>query len=116
MTTIDRHLTPADLARQATRQRKILGTALSRLAPGGRLLYSTCSLEPEECEQVVESTVGESTVRVVAVPLQPVMEQLRGSGLLREPLPEAIRGNYLRTLPGTHPGDGFFAALIERKA
>ncbi len=109
-------LTPADLARQATRQRKILGAALSRLAPGGRLLYSTCSLEPEECEQVVESTVGESTVRVVAVPLQPVMEQLRGSGLLREPLPEAIRGNYLRTLPGTHPGDGFFAALIERKA
>jgi 16S rRNA (cytosine967-C5)-methyltransferase len=29
-------------------------------------------------------------------------------------LPEAVRGNFLRTLPGKHPGDGFFAALIER--
>jgi len=37
------------------------------------------------------------------------------SGLLSDPLPGAIRGNNLRTLPGTHPGDGFFAALFERK-
>lgn len=113
---IRHRLTPADLSRQATRQRKILSTDLSRLAPGGRLLYSTCSLEPEECEQVVESILGESTIAVAVRPIQPVMEQLRGSGLLREALPGAIRGNYLRTLPGTHPGDGFFAALIERPA
>src|SRR5580698_8616062 len=42
-----------DLARQAERQRTILQEALQRLAPGGRLVYSTCSLEPEECERVV---------------------------------------------------------------
>jgi 16S rRNA (cytosine967-C5)-methyltransferase len=109
-------LTPADLARQATRQRKILSAAVSRLTPGGRLLYSTCSLEPEECEQVVESTVGEGAVPAAALPIQLVMEQLRSSDVLRQPLSGAIRGNYLRTVPGTHPGDGFFAALIERKA
>jgi 16S rRNA (cytosine967-C5)-methyltransferase len=113
---IRHRLTPADIARQATRQRKILSATLSRLAPGGRLIYSTCSLEPEECEQVVESTLGESTIAVTALPIQPVIEQLRASRLLREPLAGAFRGNYLRTLPGTHPGDGFFAALIERKA
>ena len=111
---IRHRLTPADLARQAMRQRKILGTALSRLAPGGCLLYSTCSLEPEECEQVVESVLAESKTPIAAIPLQPLLEQLTASGILSQPLPGAIRGNYLRTLPGTHPGDGFFAALIER--
>ena len=40
-----------ELARQAERQRAILTGALKRLAPGGRLVYSTCSLEPEECER-----------------------------------------------------------------
>ena len=44
-----------ELARQAERQTAILRGALQRLAPGGRLVYSTCSLEPEECERVVEA-------------------------------------------------------------
>ena len=43
-----------ELARQADRQRAILTGALGRLAAGGRLVYSTCSLEPEENEQVVK--------------------------------------------------------------
>ncbi len=47
-----------ELARQAERQKAILAAALKRLAPGGRLVYSTCSLEPEECEQVVEAVAG----------------------------------------------------------
>jgi 16S rRNA (cytosine967-C5)-methyltransferase len=47
-------LTPDDLPRQQERQRRMLKSALAVLAPGGRLVYSTCSLEPEESEQVVE--------------------------------------------------------------
>jgi 16S rRNA (cytosine967-C5)-methyltransferase len=108
---IRHRLTPADLTRHATRQRNILRAALSRLAPGGRLLYSTCSLEPEECEQVVESILAEKKTPAIALPIQPVLEQLN---ILREPLPGATRGNYLRTLPGIHPGDGFFAVLFQR--
>ena len=108
---IRHRLTPADLTRHTTRQRSILRAALSRLAPEGRLIYSTCSLEPEECEQVVESILAEKKTPAIALPIQPMLEQFN---ILREPLPGAIRGNYLRTLPGTHPGDGFFAALIER--
>jgi 16S rRNA (cytosine967-C5)-methyltransferase len=46
-------LTPGDLSRQQERQRRILASALDVLAPGGRLVYSTCSLEPEENEAVV---------------------------------------------------------------
>lgn len=109
-------LTPADLSRQASRQRKILSAALAHLGPGGRLLYSTCSLEPEECECVVEEVLAEKrfagTARVM--PVEPLLSQLREKGLLRGQVEGAVRGEYLRTLPGVHPGDGFFAALIER--
>ena len=47
-----------DLSRQAERQRAILNSALRAVRPGGRVLYSTCSLEPEENEQVVEAVLG----------------------------------------------------------
>jgi 16S rRNA (cytosine967-C5)-methyltransferase len=106
-------LTPADLSRHSDRQRKILRSALSRLAPGGRLLYSTCSLEPEECEQVVESVFAETnSVHLLAI--EPLLDRLHTSVRIHQPLTAAVLGNCLRTLPGTHPGDGFFAALIER--
>ena len=48
-------LKPEEFARQAARQVRILRGPLARLAPGGRLVYSTCSLEAEECEAVVEA-------------------------------------------------------------
>jgi 16S rRNA (cytosine967-C5)-methyltransferase len=111
-------LTAPDLARQADRQRKILRAALSRLAPGGRLLYSVCSLEPEECEQVIEAVTADPTLAksVRVLPLQPLLDGLVEQNILREPLREAVRGSFLRTLPGVHPMDGFFAALLERTA
>jgi len=109
-------LTPADLSRQASRQRKILRAALSMLSPGGRLVYSTCSLEPEECEQVVESVMEERAIAgsVRLLPLQPVLDGLVERKILRKSLMEAVSGSFLRTLAGVHPMDGFFAALLER--
>ena len=47
-------LRPFDIAALAARQASLLANALERLAPGGRLVYSTCSLEREENEGVVE--------------------------------------------------------------
>ncbi len=46
-------LQPEDLAGLHRRQVALLGNALERLAPGGRLVYSTCSLEREENEDVI---------------------------------------------------------------
>jgi 16S rRNA (cytosine967-C5)-methyltransferase len=110
---IRHRLTPAEISRQASRQQKILYAALSRLAPGGRLLYSTCSLEPEECEIAVEA-IAPKLKTIHTLPLEPILNHLEAAGMLQQALQGAIRGNYLRTLPGTHPGDGFFAALFER--
>lgn len=51
-------VTGEEISRQAERQVQILRSALAALAPGGRLVYSTCSLEREENEDVVAQFGG----------------------------------------------------------
>jgi 16S rRNA (cytosine967-C5)-methyltransferase len=112
---IRHRLQPSDLARQATRQREILTAALTRLAPGGHLLYSTCSLEPEENEQVIAAALA-TTPGIATLPLDPILDHLAATGLLPTAAPAALlRDGHLRTLPGANfRGDGFFAALLHR--
>ena len=52
-------LTPADFEQMPSRQRRILDAVFPLLKPGGTLVYSTCSLEPEENEQVAEAAARE---------------------------------------------------------
>src|SRR5208283_3725444 len=51
-------LTPADLDDLHSRQAALLANALAALAPGGLLVYATCSLEPEENEAIVAAVAG----------------------------------------------------------
>ena len=81
-------LRAADLDDLQARQICILRNASDALAPGGLLVYSTCSLEPEENEHVVRTA------------------------LQNRPGWKARR--VLATLPGKDPGDGFQAWRIER--
>jgi 16S rRNA (cytosine967-C5)-methyltransferase len=102
-------LQPADLSRQAVRQREILLSALSCLAPGGRLLYSTCSLEPEENEQVIAAVLSKAPAGISALQLDAALASLN------IPATNLLREGQLRTLPGSgFQGDGFFAALFIR--
>jgi 16S rRNA (cytosine967-C5)-methyltransferase len=57
-------LRPEDIEELRQLQRQILKQALEVLAPGGRLIYSTCSLEREENEEVVEGLAASSTRRL----------------------------------------------------
>ncbi len=94
-----------DLARLADAQAAILGNALSLLAPGGRLVYATCSLEPEENEEVVARALATS----------PGFRGLAASELSREfPALAAFFGpeGFFRTRPDLHAMDGFFAAVF----
>jgi 16S rRNA (cytosine967-C5)-methyltransferase len=114
---IKQRLQPTELARQAGRQREILAAALERVAPGGRLVYSTCSLEPEENERVVEAVLGNLAGAVRRVPVDGVLEELRERGVLNAEVSLAgcVRDGFLRTLPGAgFQGDGFFAAVLAR--
>jgi 16S rRNA (cytosine967-C5)-methyltransferase len=115
---IRHRLQPQELARQAERQRAILVSTLRLLAPGGRLLYATCSLEPEENEVVVESCLT-SLAGFNRMDLRVEFDRLEQQGIVQgeavaELRASGFRDGYLRTLPGLHPCDGFFAALIER--
>ncbi len=107
-------LQPADLEDLHGRQLAILRSAMTHVVQGGRLVYSTCSLEKEENEDVVEKSLEEnSTFRLLNV--RPELDRLKSEGVLTWPnLASLTRGPFLRTLPGIHPCDGFFAAILEK--
>jgi 16S rRNA (cytosine967-C5)-methyltransferase len=84
----------SDLPAFAARQTAILDALWHALAVDGKLLYVTCSLFPQENEQLVEAFVA------------------RAQGARRLPLPDAAPAQWL---PGAEH-DGFFYALIEKQA
>jgi len=107
-------LKPEDLLDLQTRQIGILGAALRHVSPGGRLVYSTCSLEPEENEEVIASCLRANS-EFTLVPVRTELQRLRDSGeLVWKNIDELISGDFLRTIPGVHPCDGFFAAILQR--
>ncbi|MEZ5926246.1 MAG: transcription antitermination factor NusB [Hyphomicrobiaceae bacterium] len=97
------------------RQRELLDRAVDLLAPGGVLVYATCSLEPEEGEGQIEVGLARhSGMRVVGI-------QSGEAGIQPEWITDL---GYLRTLPFHSPGngpnvagmDGFFAARLIKAA
>ena len=109
-------LKPSDIGDLQRRQREILRAALTQVVCGGRLVYSTCSLEPEECEDVVRTVLAEAPDFSV-VPCADELQHLRDAGELAwQDLSSLARGDFLRTLPGVHPCEGFFSAILMRNA
>jgi len=109
-------LTELDLTRHQERQIAILQSALAGLAPGGALVYSTCSLEPEENEAVIEK-IMKKIEGMTLRPIRPLLDRLAQNIVTaagRELLNSAVQGPFLRTIPGIHACDGFFAAVYER--
>lgn len=103
-------LQPQDLPALAEKQEALLRQGLAQLAPGGRLIYSTCSLEPEENEHVVAAVLTErDSMRIVSGQRALALHLL--SGVEAAGLFDAQ--GFFRTLPGRDSTDGFFAAVME---
>ena len=94
-------LKPRTLKRLVKLQREILEEAIKILKPGGRLLYSVCSILPEEGEKQVEKLLESQEVELVE--LKSPYEQSR-----------LLRGT-MRSWPHIHKTTGFFYALLEKK-
>ena len=93
----------SELATLAGDQVELLQRAASAVAPGGRLIYATCSSEPEENEQVVERFLAERDFALAPLDTHPVLHRFVDE-----------RG-MLRTLPFAHRLEAFFAAVLVRR-
>ena len=109
-----------DFARQADRQRAILQAAVRALSAGGRVVYSTCSLEPEENDQVTAAIRAEHPA-LQPVPIGPVLVAMESAGILVAGAADRLRGaigsdGSLRLMPGAFGTDGFFVAVMGTEA
>jgi 16S rRNA (cytosine967-C5)-methyltransferase len=100
--------TEADLAPLAGSQFKMIGNAADAVRRGGRLIYSTCSSEPEENERVVERFL-ESNGHFAPIDLR--IEKPAGFAALEPVLDE---GGVLRTSPYKHGLEAFYGAVLRR--
>lgn len=109
-------LVPKDLVDLHERQVAILRSALTHLEAGGRLVYSTCSLEREENEDVIAQILAEDN-SIHVLDCRAELERLKAAAELTWPNPSSLtRGPYLRTIAKVHPCDGFFAAILEKRS
>ena len=97
---------PSDVEELVVKQAAILRAASALLKPGGRLVYATCSLLPEENEAIVQAFLAAHPVFKL-VPADPILRQQSID------LPPSV-DDFLRLWPHIHRTDGFFAAVMER--
>jgi len=103
-----------DISRLQAYQVEILSSAMNHIAPHGRLIYSTCSLETEENERVVENALA-ANPKFRLIDSRAELQQLKENReLVVDNIDSLLSGPYLRTIPGVHPSDGFFAAILEK--
>ena len=95
----------ADIADFARRQHAIASRAATLLAPGGRLVYATCTILADENQAVAEAVARERGLRIV--PLAEAWDA-------RAAQVATADGRFLLVDPERHGTDGFFAAVLER--
>jgi 16S rRNA (cytosine967-C5)-methyltransferase len=89
-------------------QAKIFNQAAALVKPGGRLVYATCSLLPEENEAQIEAFLA-AHADFTLLPVAEVWAETIGT-------PCPVSGPHLRLTPAAHNTDGFFAAVLVKAA
>ena len=102
--------TPAAVSEFAELQQRILASAARLVRPGGRLVYATCSLLPEENEAVAAAFERAAAGNFVPLDAAPLLAQARVAAPNR-----LVQVGYLRLWPHRHGTDGFFAAVWQRR-
>lgn len=96
--------TPQTVAELSVKQRAILAAAAGLVKPGGRLIYATCSLLPEENEEIVAAFLADRP-DYHRLPIGPILAaQCIALGM----------EDVLRLDPAQHGTDGFYAAVMQR--
>ena len=107
---IRQRLNRTNLETMVQMQQKILTAAARLVRPGGRLIYATCSLIPDENEKQIENLlIKRNDYSIVSVKdiwskLDPKIEKWRG----------IVNDNMMRLTPHQHGTDGFFISILER--
>ncbi len=102
---------PGEISELHDLQVKILVSAASCLRPGGTLVYSTCTLTPEENLDVIEEFLNKNT----GFELESLSTYLP-AGLSGMPGTETLSKGYLQFLPHIHGTDGFFIARMRKRS
>ncbi len=101
-------LSPERLDELTGVQDRVLASAARLVKPGGRLVYATCSMLPEENEARIEAFLA-STPQFSVVPIAGAWAEAVGGACPAE-------GRFLRLTPARHHTDGFFVAILTRSA
>lgn len=104
---------PEDVRDLTAKQSAILDAAAELVRPGGRLVYATCSLLPEEDEAQMQAFL-ERRPDFAPLPYGRVWEEVAPAGASATAVPPGD-GPFLVTSPARHGTDGFFAAVLERR-
>jgi 16S rRNA (cytosine967-C5)-methyltransferase len=105
-------LKPRNIEERQAEQAGVLATAAGLVRPGGRLVYVTCSVLPEENRGSLEAFLA-SAPDFAVVPFGPVWRERIGS---EPPASADGRSDTLQLTPASHGTDGFFIAILDRRA
>ena len=96
-------VTPESIQEVIRLQREIIGNVIQYLKPTGTMIYSTCTMNPEENEEMVSWICKEYDMETES---------------MAQNMPEALRETadkgYLQLIPGVHGTDGFFIAKLRK--
>jgi 16S rRNA (cytosine967-C5)-methyltransferase len=106
-------LTPDFLKELLDLQRRIFDSAARLVKPGGRLVYATCSLLPEENEAQIDSFLAQHADFAI-LPVADVWRDAMAMQPGAAPCPS--NDNFLRLTPAQQGTDGFFVAILQRNA